>query len=84
MSDRKYVLHRVKIRNFYTGLGLLFTVHTTVIAKYFKVSRTCRGTVAMATIYLIIMDIIVKQYSQFGKYMCMCRHEKLCQYALSP
>ena len=60
MSDRKYVLHRVKeFLHKVKGLGLLFTVLTTVIAKYFKVFHICRGSVAMATMYLIMLDIIV-------------------------
>ena len=49
----------VKIRNFHTNLASLFTVLITEIAKYFKVPRTCRSSVAMATIYVVIFDKIV-------------------------
>ena len=37
----------------------LCTVLIKVIAKYFEVLRTCRGSIAMATIYVVMFDIIV-------------------------
>ena len=77
------MLQRVKIRSFHTRLASLFTVLIKVIAKYFKVLRTCRGSVAMATIYVVMFDISVKRYPQCGTHMCMCRHAKLCQYPMS-
>ena len=53
------MLHRVKIRNFHTSLASLFTGLIKVIAKYFKVLRTCWGSVVMATIYVVKFDISV-------------------------
>ena len=53
------MLHCVKIRNFYTSLASLFTGLIKIIAKYFKVPRTCRYSVAMATMYVVMFDISV-------------------------
>ena len=56
---QKVSFHRSKIRNFHTSSASLFTVLIKVIAKYFEVLRTCRVSVAMDTIYVIMLDIIV-------------------------
>ena len=53
------MLHRFKIRNFHTSLASLFTGLIKVIAKYFKVLRTCRNSVAMAIIYVVMFDISI-------------------------
>ena len=50
------MLHRVKIRNFHTSLASLFTGRIKVIAKYFKMLRTRGGSVAMATIYVVMFN----------------------------
>ena len=47
------------LRNFHTNLASLFTMCIKVIAKYFKVLRTCRDSGVMATIYAVIFDIII-------------------------
>ena len=47
-----------QVREFPHKYVFYFTV-IKVIAKYSKVLRTCRGSVAMATIYVVMFDIIV-------------------------
>ena len=54
-----YVMHRIKIKNFRSSLPLFFTGLIKVIAIYFKVLRTCRGSDAMTTIYVVVFVIIV-------------------------
>ena len=70
-------MNRVKIRNFHSSLASLFTGLFKVIAKYFKVLRTCRGGVAMTTIHVVMFDIIVWEYPTCGIHMFMCRHAKI-------
>ena len=55
---------------------------TALIAKYIKVLRTYRGNVAMATLYVEMFDIIVYEYPQSRKHICLGRHAKLCQYPM--
>ena len=40
-------------------LASLFAVLIKLIAKYFEVLRTCSGSVAMATIYIVMFDTVV-------------------------
>ena len=57
-----------KIRTFHASLVSSFAVLINTMAKNFRVLRTSRGGVVMATIHLVMFGIVVYEYPQCGKH----------------
>ena len=53
-----YFFHHTKIRTFHASLVSLFVILIDAMTKNIKVLRTCGGSVAMATIYLVMFGIL--------------------------
>ena len=54
----------MKISVLHANLASISAVHINVMAVNFEVLRTCRGRVAMATIYIVIIGITDYEYKQ--------------------
>ena len=65
----KEVLLRMEIKAFCTSLTSLCAVLINVMTENFEVLRTCSGSVAMATTYVVMFGLIVYGYPQCGKHM---------------
>ena len=62
----KVSLHRMKIRTFHESFALLSAILIIEMVKKFEVMRTCTGSVAMATIYVVMFGLTIYEC---GKHM---------------
>ena len=76
----------MKIDTLHTNLASLSAFLVSVMAINFKVLHTCRGRVAMVTIFVEMFSlfcITVYVYPLFGKHIYLCKRAKLCQNPMS-
>ena len=58
----------MKIKAFHASLVSSTAVVIKAMGESFEVLRTCRGSVTMATIYVVMLGKTVYEFSQCGKH----------------
>ena len=64
----------MKIKTYPASLVSFSAILIKPMGKNIEVLCTCRGSITMATIYVVMFGKTFYEYSQYGKQMCICSY----------